>query len=137
MTNKRTAGKMILATFAWLIVVTMALVALGHCSTTVKHPNSLGTVSYDRNPLMYEAVNHIVEASNVDGNLNLRVNAVGTYMLYSDDIILLCGIPTDKFTGVDEPFVLVYERQSHRSVQGVGCHTLINAYSIVPKKGLQ
>src|SRR5260370_9966678 len=117
------------------IVVLMGLLAallacplnFAHASTTSKTQNSLGTVSYDTNPLMYTA-GFLTKTSDavteVDGNLNLRINPLGTYMLF-DEAILFCGMPIEKFRGVEEPFVLTYERQAHRTVQAIGCPNLL------------
>jgi hypothetical protein len=116
----------------FIVVAVMLLTCLlGRAATTstAKHKDSLGIVMQQTNPNSYEAVVHIVEATDVDGNLNLRVNPLGTYMLY-DDIVLLCGMPLDKFSGVQEPFVMAYERVSHHAVDGVGCHDLVSVHHI-------
>ena len=118
---------------AFVITGALLLVNAAHCSTGDKHPNSLGTLSYNDNPLMYEAVQTIAEVTEVDGNMNLRVKPVGTYMLY-DDIVLLCGMPIDKFSGVTEPFLMTYERRAHHMVQGVACHELLRVDQIVSKE---
>jgi hypothetical protein len=118
---------------AFVITGALLLVNAAHCSTGDKHPNSLGTLSYNDNPLMYEAVQTIAEITEVDGNMNLRVKPVGTYMLY-DDIILLCGMPVEKFSGVTEPFLMTYERRAHHMVQGVACHELLRVDQIVSKE---
>jgi hypothetical protein len=85
---------------------------------------------------MYEAVQTIAEVTEVDGNMNLRVKPVGTYMLY-DDIVLLCGMPTEKFSGVTEPFLMTYRRQSSHMVRGVACHDLLRVDSIVPNERIK
>ena len=118
---------------ASVITAVLLLANAAHCSTGDKHPNSLGTLSYNDNPLMYEAVQTIAEVTEVDGNMNLRVKPVGTYMLY-DDIVLLCGMPTEKFSGVTEPFLMTYRRQSSHMVQGVACHELLLVDQIVSKE---
>ena len=119
---------------ASVITAVLLLANAAHCSTAGdKHPNSLGIVQYDVNPLMYEAVQTIAEVTEVDGNMNLRVKPVGTYMLY-DDIVLLCGMPTEKFNGVTEPFLMTYRRQSSHMVRGVACHDLLRVDSIVSKE---
>jgi hypothetical protein len=118
---------------AFVITGALLLVNAAHCSTGDKHPNSLGTLSYNDNPLMYEAVRTIAEVTEVDGNMNLRVKPVGTYMLY-DDIVLLCGMPTEKFSGVTEPFLMTYERRAHHMVRGVACHELLRVDQIVSKE---
>ena len=90
---------------AFVITGVLLLVNAAHCQpvTTKPQTNSLGTLSYNDNPLMYEAVQTIAEVTEVDGNMNLRVKPVGTYMLY-DDIVLLCGMPVEKFSGGDRTF---------------------------------
>jgi hypothetical protein len=121
---------------AFVITGALLLANAAHCSTGDKHPNSLGTLSYNDNPLMYEAVQTIAEVTEVDGNMNLRVKPVGTYMLY-DDIVLLCGMPTEKFSGVTEPFLMTYRRQSSHMVRGVACHDLLRVDSIVPNERIK
>jgi hypothetical protein len=117
-----------------LILLVSLFAATAHCTVTAKQPNGLGTLSYQTNPYIYEAVLDIAQADNVDGNLNLRVKPLGTYLLY-DDMILLCGMPLDKFDGNDLPVLMTYERRSHHSVNGVGCHDLIRVDKITPTKG--
>ena len=122
---------------ASVITAVLILANAAHCSTSGdKHPNSLGTLSYNDNPLMYEAVRTIAEVTEVDGSMNMRVKPVGTYMLY-DDIILLCGMPIDKFSGVTEPFLMTYERRAHHKVRGVACHDLLRVDSIVPNERIK
>ena len=121
--------------FFWGAVVTggILLATYAHGATTSKQPNATGFVQYTENPLMYVAgslsqtQNNI---ANIDGNLNLRMKPLGTYMLY-DESILFCGMPLDKFKGISEPFVLTYERVGHRTVQGVACHDLVRVDSVV------
>jgi hypothetical protein len=103
-------------------------------STTIqKHDNGLGVIMQNDNPYIYEAVQTIAEVTEIDGNMNMRVKPVGTYMLY-DDIVLLCGMPIDKFSGVTELFLMTYRRQSSHMVRGVACHDLLRVDSIVPKE---
>ena len=94
---------------------------------------------YTSNPLMYVAGSIATNQdalTNVDGNLNIRMSPLGTYMLY-DESVLFCGLPIDKFQGITEPFVITYERVSHRSVQGIGCHVLVDVTSLKPKEALK
>lgn len=114
------------------LLVTL-LVSTGHCMAGMKHDNNLGVVQYQTNPFMYEAVNEVLEVNNVNGNLNLRVNPIGTYMLY-DENILICGLPVDKFVGIHGPFIMTLERVSHHTIDGVGCHELKQVNGIVPKE---
>lgn len=121
---------------ASVITAVLLLANAAHCSTGDKHPNSLGVLQYNDNPYIYEAVQTIAEVTEVDGNMNLRVKPVGTYMLY-DDIVLLCGLPIDKFSGVTEPFLMTYERRASHMVRGVACHDLLRVDGIVPKERIK
>ena len=132
--ERATTVTVILSIILFLLLV-FAFATMGHAATTSKSQNSLGSVPYDVNPLVYIA-GSVKDAAKVDGNLNLRFAPLGTYALF-DQNILLCGIPVNKFEGVTEPFMLVYERRSHKSVQGVGCHEVYGVYSLMPKAGLQ
>ena len=126
--------------FVAAVITSVLLMAnAAHCqlvTTKPEHTNSLGVLQYNDNPLIYEAVQTIAEVTEIDGNLNMRVKPVGTYMLY-DDIVLLCGMPTEKFSGVTEPFLMTYERASHHMVRGVACHDLLRVDSIVPNQRIK
>ena len=123
---------------ASVITAVLLLANAAHCQpvTTKPQTNSLGVLQYNDNPYIYEAVQTIAEVTEVDGNMNLRVKPVGTYMLY-DDIVLLCGMPIDKFSGVTEPFLMTYRRQSSHMVRGVACHDLLRVDSIVPNERIK
>ena len=121
-----------------LVFVVALLATTAHCAVGNKkfQGNALGFVQYETNPYMYLAGALSTDGNavaDVDGNLSLRIRPTGTYMLY-DENILLCGLPTDKFTGVSEEFVITYERVSHHTVQGVGCHQLLRVDSIKKKE---
>jgi hypothetical protein len=119
-----------------IFLVIMILASLGHCAISKPHSNSLGVPMYKENPLMYQAGSFVTTsdaASVVDGNLNVRIRPISTYMLF-DEAILFCGVPTEKFDGVTEPFVLTYRRQASRSVRGIGCHELVRVDSIKEKR---
>jgi hypothetical protein len=123
---------------ASVITSVLLLANAAHCQPVTAKPqtNSLGVVQYNDNPYIYEAVQTLAEVTEVDGNMNLRVKPVGTYMLY-DDIVLLCGLPIEKFSGVTEPFLMTYERRAHRMVRGVACHDLLQVNSIVPNERIK
>ena len=120
---------------AFVITGVLLLVNAAHCQpvTTKPQQNSLGVLQYDTNPYLYEAVQTIAEVTEIDGNMNLRIKPVGTYMLY-DDTVLLCGMPVDKFSGVTEPFLMTYRRRSSHMVRGVACHELLRVDQIVSKE---
>ncbi len=110
-----------------VIAMLWALAAYSRAAVMTKHENSLGVVQYTSNPLMYVAgslASTSDAVANVDGNLNLRVKPLGTYMLY-DESILFCGMPLEKFRGAGASFVLTYKRAASRSVRGIGCHELL------------
>ena len=119
-----------------LVAVVFLLTSAAHCAVGKKQSNSLGSVMYAENPLMYQA-GYIAQGgdaiANVDGNLNIRIKPLETYMLY-DESILFCGLPTDMFNGKTEPFLLTYERVAHRQVRGVGCHELVAVHSLKTEK---
>jgi hypothetical protein len=96
--------------------------------------NSLGFIQYQDNPYTYKA-GAIMEAYVIhDGQaLNVRINPSGTYALFYE-YILLCGTPTDKFIGKNNPMVLTYETQAHRTVDGIGCHLLIDVSEVKTKE---
>ena len=123
---------------ASVITAVLLLANAAHCQpvTTKPQTNSLGTLSYNDNPYIYEAVQMIAEVTEVDGNMNLRVKPVGTYMLY-DDIVLLCGMPVEKFNGITEPFLMTYRRQASHMVHGVACHDLLRVDQIVPNESVK
>ena len=136
--DPREAAKYLLTLFglaALITIVVLAASTLGHATTT-QHRNSLGVPMYTVNPYIYEAVIAVTNVSEINGNLNLRVRPVGTYLLY-DETVLLCGLPLDKFQGVSEPFLMTYERQSHETVRGVGCHELLREDSLIENTRIQ
>ena len=96
---------------------------MAHGKTTAPPKNSLGAIVYTDNPFIYKA-GAILEATNVHDNLNLRVNPLGTYQLF-DENILICGLPIELFEGKVNPVVLTYTRSAPRMVDGVACHQLV------------
>jgi hypothetical protein len=117
------------------VIVLLVLAKAGRCSTTKPQSNSLGVLQYNDNPYIYEAVGQLIEVTEVEGNMNLRIKPIGTYLLY-DDTVMLCGLPVDKFHGITEPFLMTYRRQSSHMVKGVACHELLRVDQIVPKEQL-
>jgi hypothetical protein len=135
MVNKKRAAEGLIGLVLFAITI-LALATFAHCAVGKQQPNSLGTVQYTTNPLMYLAANLAPNQDAltiIDGNLNLRVKPLGTYMLY-DEPILFCGTPLDKFRGIGEPFVLTFERRAHKTVQGVACHNLIRVDNVVERQ---
>ena len=121
-----------------LLVLLLGLSEMSRCSTNPKKSDTTcwlpeGCVTqYTENPLMYQ-MGSVAEASNVDGNLNLRFQPTGTYALY-DENILLCGLPVDMFRNSGKVIVLTYKRQASRLIEGVGCHELVRVTSVEAEK---
>jgi hypothetical protein len=117
-----------------LCIGLVVLVSTAHCSINSKKSNTTcflpeGCVTqYTENPLMYQ-MGKIAEASNVDGNLNIRFQPTGTYALY-DESILFCGLPVDMFRNAGNVIVLTYKRQASHLVGGVGCHDLVHVNEV-------
>ena len=120
----------------WFVV--LALLSIAHCTTTVKHENSMGFVQYTTNPFTY-VVGNMSEGFDIENGKGLvvRIQPAGTYALFTMDI-LLCGTPTEKFAGKANPLVLTYETQAHRAIEGIGCHRLVNVQELkIPKEKLE
>ena len=107
-------------------------VASGHCAVSRKHNNSLGTVMYTDNPFTYKA-GSIVALAEIDGGLVVRIQPIGTYSLYTEDL-LFCGMNPEKFLNHTNPMVLTYRTQASRIVEGIGCHALVNVSSLQTEK---
>jgi Kef-type K+ transport system membrane component KefB len=136
MINKKKAAYWLGVVLAAAGIVAFVLIAsgLGRASTTSSHRNSLGVVMYTINPNIYEAgsiVNYAIIGKSE--GLVLRVQPLATYALYTDEI-LLCGVPADKIDGHENPMVLIYERQAHKLVDGLGCHELVHVRDIKAEK---
>jgi hypothetical protein len=123
---------------AWGIVVAFGVVILlslfAHCSTTTKR-NSIGVVMQANNPLTYLAgdVTNVEFGGDPENyGMVLRVQPIGTYTLYTEDV-LLCGNPADMFQGKSSPLVLVYETRARHTVSGIGCHELKAVLSLEAK----
>ena len=99
-------------------------------TTTSRRTNSLGFIPYTENPNLY-LVGDIVDYAIIGkaDALSMRVKPLATYILF-DENILFCGVPVEKFDGHDNPMVLVYERHSHRLVNGIACHELVMVRSM-------
>lgn len=128
--------------YAWIVLVLFFLAMVigflttGHAATTSKQHNGLGVLMYQENPYSYLVIDKVTDIQSVEGNLSLRVHPMWTYMLF-DQNLLFCGLPMEKFRGITAPFVITYERQAHRSVQGVGCHYVFKVDEVTVSGGLK
>ena len=112
-----------------LIFVTMEL---GHCAVGNKHVNSLGTPMFFDNPMTYKA-GSISALSYVDGGLVARIQPIGTYSLFTEDI-LFCSMSPEKFLNKSNPMVITYRTKASRLIQGIGCHELVAVHSLKTEK---
>jgi hypothetical protein len=136
MINKKKAAYWlgVIGIAALIVAFILAVSAMGNATTTSQHRNSLGVVMYTINPNIYEAgsiVNYAIIGKSE--GLVIRVQPIATYALYTDEI-LLCGVPADKIDGHQNPMVLIYERRSHKLVDGLGCHELVRVADIKAEK---
>lgn len=131
--DKADAAKAILFSAAITVFVLIIAALPSHCSTTKSHTNSLGTVQYQSNPMSYIA-GAVVSASYVGSRDNygvdVRVQPIGTYGLYTEELLLCGSDAVELFMNKTNPMVLIYETKSHHAIEGVGCHELKNALSL-------
>src|SRR5208337_2609762 len=118
---------------AWILVLwclLLLVVGIAHCTTSQKHSNSIGTVSYQKNPYTYlsGAVTEVFDIENRKG-LVVRVQPTATYSLFTEDV-LLCNSPIEMLQGKTNPMVLTYETRAHKTIQDIGCHVLVRVEEI-------
>ena len=119
--------------FVMLGAAVLGLIVSSRCDTT-RHKDSVGVIMQQTNPYTYEAgsVTNVEFAGNPENyGMVIRIQPLGTYTLYTDDI-LLCADPSELFAGHHNPMVIVYETVSHHLVGGIGCHELKAVRDIVP-----
>ena len=80
-------------------------------------------MQYQDNPYTYKA-GSVVNAEYVDGGVVIRVQPLGTYELFTEDI-LFCGEILGRFSGKHNPLLLTYKIKASHLVQGIGCHDLV------------
>lgn len=114
----------------WSLVI---YVACAHARTTTKQTNATGALIYNENPFTYvigEIIGGDVVGSGNDIAISIRIHPYGTYMLY-DQNMLFCGRESVPLLLNDsnqlKPGLLAftYRRAASRTVEGVGCHTLM------------
>jgi hypothetical protein len=121
-----------------IAILLMCVVATAHCAVSKKHENSIGSVMYMDNPMTYKA-GSVRNVAYVDGGsaIVVRVQPIGTYGLFTEEILLCGGNSIDKFLNMSNPMVLTYRTKASRIVEGIGCHELVSVDSIKPKGVLQ
>lgn len=104
-----------------------------HARTTSMQPNATGALVYTENPFTYvvgEIIGGDVVVSGNDIAISVRLHPYGTYMLF-DQSVLFCGRESALFlldgTNRLKPgwLAFTYRRAASRTVEGVGCHTLM------------
>lgn len=120
---RRVAAAIALILFV-LAVLTIGLTGFAHGAVSKKHDNSLGVVQYQNNPFTYFE-GSLVSGATIDSAVNLRFSPRQTYGLFTQDI-LFCDYDNvaEKFAGKKGLVVLSYETVAHRTIQGIGCHSL-------------
>jgi hypothetical protein len=119
-----------------LIALILALVTMGHGMTS-KHQDSIGVVMQQENPMTYIAgsVTNMAYAGRPENyGIVIRVQPIGAYTLYTEDITFCPDGVKEKFEGKHNPMVLTYERQAHHTIEGIGCHDLQSVHEIVTEK---
>ena len=111
-----------------LVAMLFVLAPLAHCAVGNKHVNSLGVPMFFDNPMTYKA-GSVTALAYVDGGLVARIQPIGTYSLFTEDI-LFCSTSPEKFLNKSNPMVLTYRTKASRMIQGVGCHELVVVQSI-------
>ena len=135
MAKKKSAG-IVLGTLLGMLALLMTLAVAGHCSAVGKHKDSIGVVMEQTNPNSFIAGDVTnVEYAGTEQNYGMvvRVQPLKTYTLYTDELFF-CGNPQELFAGHHNPMVLVYETQSHHTVEGIGCHDLKAVRDVLPEK---
>ena len=111
-----------------LTIAVFLIASYAHCAVGKKHDNSLGVPMFLDNPFTYKA-GAVVAMAYVEGGIVVRVQPIGTYSLFTEDI-LLCGSPAQMFSGKTNPMVLTYRTKASRLVEGLGCHEIVSVSSL-------
>jgi hypothetical protein len=119
-----------------VILLVLLCVVWAKCATTSgsKHENSLGVPMFQDNPYTYKAgtVIDVIGIKNGKGMV-IRLQPTRTYALFTEDI-LFCDFPIDMFQGMMNPILLTYKTQDSRSIDGIGCHELVQVDQIKSKE---
>ena len=118
----KTSTKILLIVLLLVLTLMAAKGAFG--AVGKKHTDGIGILMLQDNPNMYLA-GRVIDVSPVGDGVNLRFQPRGTYGLFSESV-LLCDIrdAVEQFHDKGDVVVLTYERQAHRTIEGVGCHDL-------------
>lgn len=121
---------------AIVIILIAFFCGISHCSVSTKQSNAFGAITYNENPYSYIA-GSVIDGSVIGDKkgLVLRIQPMGTYELYTEDILFCIEDDTaDKLNGKTNPVVITYETIAHRSVEDIGCHHLLRIDSLEQEK---
>ena len=119
---------------AWVIVVTAVIFAFAVSRafgsvTPQPRPNSLGVKETYQNPNTY-LLALPVDGKVLDGRFtNIRFQPYESPVLF-DESILFCGDVTEEFMDKPGPLVITYRTQASGMFEGIGCHTLVSAFTV-------
>ena len=118
--------KMLLLVLLLILTLLGAKGAFGAIATK-HHDNGLGVVMRQTNPYTY-IEGHVADFSLVGPGVNMRIQPRGMYSLF-DENILFCdydNVAINFEHAKSGVLVLTYETVAHRTIEGVGCHTLVH-----------
>ena len=119
------------------VLLTVLLSMSAHCATSApkRGDNSLGVVVSQDNPYMYNmgAVRRGVIMNYGDRDFtSIEFAPVGGRLIFPENI-LFCGNHEQELYDLAQAhkvIVLMYERESHLQLQGIGCHELVGVYEV-------
>ena len=113
----------------FLVFLLIAMVTLGHTSTTKARPNSLGVPEEMHNSYTY-MIGLPLDGQVLEGKAtNIRVQPLGAPLLYDVDI-LFCGDVSSAFQDKHGVLAIAYRMQASRMYQGVPCNELKSVFEL-------
>jgi len=101
-----------------------------------RRPNAFEAIISNDNPYTYlygAAVSGEYVGKSDNFGLNIRFQPVHTFALFTQDV-LFCGDVAGEFNGKRGPIVVTYGTRSPRTIDGVGCHTLVSVDEVKEKE---
>jgi hypothetical protein len=125
--------------FCWLAVTFLLLVGFSiaaHGSTSApKHDNSFGAVISNDNPYTYmygSLVSGAYVGTDKNIGLNIRFQPAHTFAMFTQEL-LFCGDVASEFKDMRGPLVVTYRTRALRTIEGIGCHTLVSVDKVESK----
>lgn len=134
MDNETLATK-ILATLVILGILLLLAVPAAHCSaSSPRTQNSLGVVLSDVNPYVYNVGVMTTGTYLYDSKGRISTNIgfapYGNHMLYPENLLFCGDVAQQLLEHQQTVIVLVYGRQAHSTIEGIGCHELLTVKEI-------